>query len=577
MAHKPLDLGAAIMQPGRQTTGAGNVVAMGETPMVLTLDQLRPNPDNPRTTRNPRYDDIKNSIHARGLDTVPKVTRMPDSEPDVYIFSDGGNTRYQILTELWKETGDPRFYRIHVLFKPWPGRLQCVIGHLAENEVRGELTFIEKAQGVHKARQIHEEQLGRTVSLRELADLLTHEGLPIHYSTISRMEDALKYLYPWIPDLMESGLGRPQVTALLALRQDAERVWGQFAVAADTDAEFDRVFGESCRKFNSPELWSLEMFRDELIGDLLQALPHPSLDYDRWLLELDPKERNRRHHFGEPEPVVVPPSVRGSSTVQPGAPVSGIRSEVPECQPDTDTEAMPASTVSIFPGTEREQHGITRPLKAVSDADTERTEKCSRPSQEESAGRGDCGASSAENALRPEIQPDMYGGKPVFSGDVMEDGAAGAVLASVMTGDTAPGTTDALPASVTHFAVGRDDIEHRQNEAFRLAWELAESAGCAEEIAMDRESDLSAGFGAAVEKCSPVVAFLAGLAGDAPRTVLPVSLKDLLTGGSAPEAWPLLDDDHAVKLLRLLSVLRRLRALQRSVLSDDDEGDENDE
>lgn len=146
-----------------------------------------------------------------------------------------------------------------------------------------------------------------------------------------------------------------------------------------------------------------------------------------------------------------------------------------------------------------------------------------------------------------------------------------------MTGDTAPGTTDALPASVTHFAVGRDDIEHRQNEAFRLAWELAESAGCAEEIAMDRESDLSAGFGAAVEKCSPVVAFLAGLAGDAPRTVLPVSLKDLLTGGSAPEAWPLLDDDHAVKLLRLLSVLRRLRALQRSVLSDDDEGDENDE
>ncbi|HGU4110819.1 TPA: chromosome partitioning protein ParB, partial [Escherichia coli] len=107
MAHKPLDLGAAIMQPGRQTTGAGNVVAMGETPMVLTLDQLRPNPDNPRTTRNPRYDDIKNSIHARGLDTVPKVTRMPDSEPDVYIFSDGGNTRYQILTELWKETGEP--------------------------------------------------------------------------------------------------------------------------------------------------------------------------------------------------------------------------------------------------------------------------------------------------------------------------------------------------------------------------------------------------------------------------------------------------------------------------------------
>ncbi|MGV6139720.1 ParB family protein [Escherichia coli] len=558
MAHKPLNLGAAIMQPGRQASAAGNVVALGETPMILTLDQLRPNPDNPRTTRNPRYDDIKNSIHARGLDTVPKVTRMPDSEPDVYIFSDGGNTRYQILTELWKETGDPRFYRIHVLFKPWPGRLQCVIGHLAENEVRGELTFIEKAQGIHKARQIHEEQLGRKVSLRELADLLTHEGLPVHNSTISRMEDALKYLYPWIPDLMESGLGRHQVTALLALRQDAERVWGQFALASGTDAEFDRVFGESCRKFNSPELWSLEMFRDELIGDLLQALPHPSLDYDRWLLELDPKERNRRHHFGEPEPVVVPPSVRDSGTGQSGAPVSRIRPEVPEIS---------------APDTEPEQHGVARPENAVSD--TGLTEKGGLPSPEE---RADKASSSAEKVLRPEIQPDMYGGEPVFSGDAVEAGIAGSAVSFVMTGDTAPsGTPDALPASVTHFAEGRDDIEHLQNEAFRLAWELAESAGCAEEIAMDRESDLSAGFGTAEEKCSPVTAFLVGLTGDAPLTVSPVSLTDLLTGGSAPEAWPLLDDEHAVKLLRLLSVLRHLRALQRSVLPEDDEEDESDE
>ncbi|WP_247151329.1 ParB family protein [Escherichia coli] len=570
MAHKPLNLGAAIMQPGRQASAAGNVVALGETPMILTLDQLRPNPDNPRTTRNPRYDDIKNSIHARGLDTVPKVTRIPDSEPDVYIFSDGGNTRYQILTELWKETGDPRFYRIHVLFKPWPGRLQCVIGHLAENEVRGELTFIEKAQGIHKARLIYEEQLNKSVSMRELSSLLTEQGLPVDASSISRMENALKYLYPWIPDLMESGLGRHQVTALLALRQDAERVWGQFALASGTDAEFDRVFGESCRKFNSPELWSLEMFRDELIGDLLQALPHPSLDYDRWLLELDPKERNRRHHFGEPEPVVVVPSVRDSGTGQPGAPVSRTRSEAPECLPDTDAEPVPESTA---PGTEPGQQGIARPENAVSD--TDHTEKCGFPSPEETADRA---PSSAGKVRRSEMQPDMYGGEPVFSGDAVDVGIAGAAVPSVMTGDTAPsGTPDALPTSVTHFAEGRDDIEHLQNEAFRLAWELAESAGCAEEIAMDRESDLSAGFGTAEEKCSPVTAFLVGLTGDAPLTVSPVSLTDLLTGGSAPEAWPLLDDEHAVKLLRLLSVLRRLRALQRSVLPEDDEEDESDE
>jgi len=563
MAHKPLNLGAAIMQPGRQASAAGNVVALGETPMILTLDQLRPNPDNPRTTRNPRYDDIKNSIHARGLDTVPKVTRMPDSEPDVYIFSDGGNTRYQILTELWKETGDPRFYRIHVLFKPWPGRLQCVIGHLAENEVRGELTFIEKAQGIHKARQIHEEQLGRKVSLRELADLLTHEGLPVHNSTISRMEDALKYLYPWIPDLMESGLGRHQVTALLALRQDAERVWGQFALASGTDAEFDRVFGESCRKFNSPELWSLEMFRDELIGDLLQALPHPSLDYDRWLLELDPKERNR------PQSVTV---AQGSPVHR--YPVPGLRHRS-VCRIRTQSRCRKALPPVLSPDSR-----VSPDRRTLFLTQTTLKNAGFLPRRRLQTERllPDRAPSSAGKVRRPEIQPDMYGGEPVFSGGAVEAGIAGAAVPSVMTGDTAPsGTPDALPASVTHFAEGRDDIEHLQNEAFRLAWELAESAGCAEEIAMDRESDLSAGFGMAEEKCSPVTAFLMGLTGDAPLAVSPVSLTDLLTGGSAPEAWPLLDDEHAVKLLRLLSVLRRLRALQRSVLPEDDEEDESDE
>ncbi|WP_048981261.1 ParB family protein, partial [Klebsiella pneumoniae] len=190
MSRKSSNVGAAMLQPGRQSQAAGNISVMpaAEMPMVLTLDQLSPNPDNPRTSRNPRYDDIKASIRSRGLDTVPKVTRDPDGEPDMYIFSDGGNTRYQILSELWQETGEDRFFRVHVLFKPWPGRLQCVIGHLAENEVRGELSFIEKAQGIHKARSIYEEQMGKTVSLRQLSELLTREGLPVHYSTVSRME-----------------------------------------------------------------------------------------------------------------------------------------------------------------------------------------------------------------------------------------------------------------------------------------------------------------------------------------------------------------------------------------------------
>lgn len=169
-SKKVQTLGEQLLQRGRSpASGSVAVLPVSEMPIVLTLDQLRPNPDNPRTTRNPKYDDIKASILARGLDTVPKVTKDPDSAEDVYIFSDGGNTRYTILIELWEETRDERFRRIQCIFKPWPGRLKCVIGHLAENDVRGDLSFIEKSFGVAKARSIQEELLGREISQRELA------------------------------------------------------------------------------------------------------------------------------------------------------------------------------------------------------------------------------------------------------------------------------------------------------------------------------------------------------------------------------------------------------------------------
>jgi len=225
------DLGAAMLMRGKSPQVAVQTPAIplpvNEMAMVLTLDQLRPNPDNPRTSRNPRYDEIKSSIRARGMDSVPKVTRNPDY-PDVFIFSDGGNTRYQILCELWQETGDEGFYRIHTIFKPWQGRLKSLIGHLAENEVRGDLSYIEKAFGVHKARVIWESQLGRTVTLRELSDLLNQEGYPIDNSSISRMEDTLNYIYPHMPKLLESGMSRGQVIPLLGLRSSANKVWKSF-------------------------------------------------------------------------------------------------------------------------------------------------------------------------------------------------------------------------------------------------------------------------------------------------------------------------------------------------------------
>ncbi|WP_340618173.1 ParB family protein [Xenorhabdus entomophaga] len=520
MGRNTLNLGSALLQQGRQAVATRNdSPPMAEMPMVLTLDQLHPNPDNPRTNRNPRYDDIKASIKARGLDTVPKVTRDPDGD-EAYIFSDGGNTRYQILSELWQETGDERFYRIHCLFKPWPGRLQCVIGHLAENELRGDLSFIEKAQGIRKARTIYEEQQQKKISLRELSALLRQAGFPVSDGHISRMEHTVKYLYPWMPNLLESGLGSSQIRPLLALRLDAEVVWQQHVTSINPEptVTFDEVFGACCRKFDSPESWSPEMFRDELIGDLLQALPHPLLNYDRWVLELDPKESNRRQLFGE--------QTTTSDTV--------LVSENPEMNKPAQVR-MPNRESNL----RRLSQSATQTVQAP---------------ELEPALVDKAPVSTPLNPVIPPYQPDNADNPPESVLPVSET----EYLAFAQAGLEPV-------SSVWEISPMQDDIEHLQNMAFRLAFELAEVMECDGDLLSVSVVD-SAGFCLIDgQDAHPFSSLLFSLTGENTADHGELTLAAVLLGTARHEDIPLLDDIQTVKFLRLIRVLRRLRELQRQM------------
>jgi hypothetical protein len=105
-------------------------------------------------------------------------------------------------------------------------------GHLAENELRGGLSFIERALGVEKAREFYEQESGQPLSQSELARRLTADGFPLPQSHISRMQDAVHYLLPAIPTLLYGGLGRHQVERLAVLRKACERTWERRALAA---------------------------------------------------------------------------------------------------------------------------------------------------------------------------------------------------------------------------------------------------------------------------------------------------------------------------------------------------------
>ncbi|ECO0810395.1 hypothetical protein AAL09_18460 [Salmonella enterica subsp. enterica serovar Newport] len=576
-----------------------------EMPLILTLDEVAPNPDNPRTTRNPKYDEIKDSIRSRGLDTVPKVTRNPDIPGSPYIFSDGGNTRYAVLRELYAETSDERFYRFHVLFKPWPGRLKCLVGHLAENDVRGDLTFIDKALGIRKARAIHEETLGRSVTLRELSELLRLEGYPIHYSLISRMEHAVEYLSPHMPELLAFGLGYPQVVQLLSLRTVCEKVWKQYS--QETLDNLTSVFGEVCRQFDDPELYSIEMFRDELIGSLIKALPHPSLNYDRWLIELDPKGQNQRALFGEPEPVaehliLADQQAWQEDNVQ-NESVARTGTQTPEPGGDGDAALISAdsrdgTTVVSSPVAASGRREIQPDIlggpdvlsgefmsSGVEDDDTDDSAFSSVCAQvgagaSVTAGTGVTAFSQAAGSAVTVASAVSAGGDVIsgsnifpFRGDDNTAGMpAGPLLSAIPPSSVAFADTGLEPVSdIWAIPALQDDTEHLQDMAYRLVFEIAEAMGCEDSIREDNRPG-SAGF-AVSPHGNEFVLFLAGLSGELPNKEFNMFLFCLnFFGSQSPSDTPVFDDIHVVKTMRLIRVIRRLRELQRLQTVTCDEG-----
>ncbi|WP_193073109.1 ParB family protein [Pseudomonas sp. FME51] len=286
-----------------------------DTYMVVTLDELRPYEHDPRLTRNPLYDDIKASIRERGLDAPPPITRRPGA--DHYIIRNGGNTRLAILRELWSETRDERFFRIACQFRPWPerGEIIALTGHLAENELHGGLSFIERALGVQKTRELYEQETGKPLSQSELARRLKADGYPVSQPHISRMQEAIQYLLPAIPTLLYAGLGRRQVEQLTSLRRTADRVWAARGGRAQSHVDFPTLFQDVLVLFDSAAGgFSVQRVQDELVGQMAELL---DMEYDTLLFEITDSDRRwevlSREPNDEPELNTTPASPQLSS------------------------------------------------------------------------------------------------------------------------------------------------------------------------------------------------------------------------------------------------------------------------
>ncbi|MDA3309456.1 ParB family protein [Pseudomonas aeruginosa] len=524
-------LASGFERSGPPATTLSDPIA--DTPMVVTLDQLHPYDHDPRKKRNPVYEEIKASIRERGLDAAPAITRRPGD--DHYIIRNGGNTRLAILRELWSETKDERFFRVSCLFRPWPerGEIVALTGHLAENELRGGLTFIERALGVEKAREFYELESGSTLSQSELARRLAADGYPVQQSHISRMADAVRYLLPSIPTVLYAGLGRHQVERLSVMRKACERTWAHYAKGRSLVQDFDEFFQEVLSQFDvQADEFSAQRVQDELIGQMTELL---DVDYDVLALDMTESESRQRALVSEPTPPSSPPAL-----------------------PEPEAIARPPANTAP---------PVTRPTAAPSTGESDADD--SHSGAVSSAADGDLLqkhiVSPAPTTERLEFIQRMVANQ---LGDALPHDFSANVLQSipVQAGGLYP------ISDVWYIAPGLDTPEHLRIHVAQFAREIAVEVDLGECID-DRPDGI--GFACRARTTNPaplgraVHAFLACLAGQQPADIgldngqLVIDLPALLHGQG--DVTRRLSDTALVKLFRLLRLARRLLDLEAGV------------
>ena len=174
--------------------------------LPIDISLIEPYYANPRIYENPKYDIIKESIRIDGIRQRIVVTKPPNSEK--FMLCQGGNTRLRALRELYEETHEPRFKTAYCEFREWKGEADLMLGHVVENELRGNLNWHERSKMVLTLREMFEEEMGKEITDREYTNIVSEKGINIPRRTLPSSRYTMEVLVKTIPNQLKLGLGR---------------------------------------------------------------------------------------------------------------------------------------------------------------------------------------------------------------------------------------------------------------------------------------------------------------------------------------------------------------------------------
>ncbi len=256
---EPTDLRPS--NPGNSSEPKATVSNTPTSFSILTVPvmDIEPYDKNPRRMKHPKYEVIKESIFHDGLNQPFVITRKPGNKK--FMIFKGGNTRLNIVRELYEETGDRRFKFINCSFQPWTGNeVDAIIGHLKENEMRNSLCFIDRAHGIKLAIEFLKKQSNEKLSLRTCLKLLIENGFSTSLSTLSIMLYATDFVEPWLAKEVCRNMGRPQMQKIRSLDNAFKKLCHEFNTPQEIYSE---LFRKTLQSYKEPE-WSIQLFRRTL-------------------------------------------------------------------------------------------------------------------------------------------------------------------------------------------------------------------------------------------------------------------------------------------------------------------------
>lgn len=159
---------------------------------------------NVRKRENPAKDMLRLSLEAHGFKGVLEVKKVGTG----FEVTSGGNTRVEILKELYAETSDPLYAHINCEITN-PTHEDTVIAHLIENDARGDLTFCERVCAVGEIID-SQRSIQKKLTAKALAAHLNNEGYSLSQSIAHWILYAHDNIKDAMPNIFEN-IGRPAI------------------------------------------------------------------------------------------------------------------------------------------------------------------------------------------------------------------------------------------------------------------------------------------------------------------------------------------------------------------------------